>query len=269
MDGLIVVRGAGDLATGVIARLYRSGLKVVALEVEKPSMIRRTVSLGECVYQGEYEVEGIKSKLVSFDEDVVLNVEKTINLGVIPVVVDPKGEIIELMKPKVVVDAILAKRNLGTRIDMADVVIGLGPGFTAKEDVHAVIETMRGHDLGRVFYEGTAQKDTGIPGLIAGEGINRVVKSPCPGVVKNIKKIGDKVIKDETIMLVGDTPVGATLSGVIRGIIKDGYEVTERFKIADIDPRDVEKNCYTISDKARSLGGAVLEAILHLDGYVK
>lgn len=263
MEGLVIVRGAGDLATGVIARLYRAGFKVAALEVENPSMIRRTVSLGQCVYEGEYKVEDISSKLLRLDDSVVTKVEDTINSGIVPVIIDPSGQLIDMMKPKVVVDAILAKRNLGTHIGMADVVIGLGPGFVAKEDVHAVVETMRGHDLGRVFYEGSALKDTGIPGLIAGEGINRVVKSPCAGVVKNIKGIGDKVEKGETIMFVDDQPVGATLTGVIRGIIMDGYKVTEKFKIADIDPRESElENCFCISDKARSLGGAVVIAIM-------
>ena len=268
MENLVIVRGAGDLATGVIKRLFNSGFKVMALEVEKPSMIRRTVSLAQCVYDGTYKVEGLESVLVKNDEDVRENIEKIINEKKIPVVIDPAGDLIKLLKPKVLVDAILAKKNLGTSMDMADIVIAMGPGFEAQRDVHAVIETMRGHDLGRVIYSGFALKDTGIPGLIAGEGVNRVVKSPCKGIVKTIKNIGDTVAKGEVILKVDETDVEATLTGVIRGMIMDGYKVREGFKIADIDPRDVKDNCYTISDKARTLGGAVLEAILNLGNFI-
>lgn len=268
MENLIIVRGAGDLATGIIKRLSDSGFKVLALEVEKPSMIRRTVSLAQCVYDGSYTVEGLTSRLIANDENVKANVEKAINDKEIPVIVDPLGDMVKLFKAKVVVDAILAKRNLGTSMDMADIVIGMGPGFEAGHDVHAVIETMRGHDLGRVIYKGTAIKDTGIPGLIAGEGKARVVKSPVKGIVKTIKNIGDNVIKDEVILKVDDLEVKATLNGVLRGVIMDGYKVKEGFKIADIDPRDVSGHCYTISDKARTLGGAVLEAILKLGNFI-
>lgn len=268
MENLIIVRGAGDLATGVIKRLFDSGFKVLALEVEKPSMIRRTVSFGQCVYDGTYKVEGVKSVLVTKDENVICNVEKIIKAKEIPIIIDPKGDMIEVFKPKIVIDAILAKRNLGTTINMADIVIGMGPGFEAKVDVDAVIETMRGHDLGRVIYQGMALKDTGIPGLIASEGVNRVVKSPSKGTVKTIKRIGDNVSKGEVILKVGDKAVLATLTGVLRGLIMDGYEVSEGFKIADIDPRDVKNNCYTISDKARSLGGAALEAVLKLGNFI-
>lgn len=268
MENLIIVRGAGDLATGIIKRLSDSGFKVLALEVERPSMIRRTVSLAQCVYDASYTVEGLTSVLVDNNEDVIENVNKALQDKKVPVIVDPKGEMIKLFKPKVVVDAILAKKNLGTTIDMADIVIGMGPGFEATIDVHAVVETIRGHDLGRVIYKGTAIKDTGIPGLIAGEGKARVVKSPVKGIVTPIKNIGDNVVKGEVILKVDDVEVEATLTGVLRGMIMDGYKVKEGFKIADIDPRDVSSHCYTVSDKARTLGGAVLEAILKLGNFI-
>ncbi|MGB3366140.1 MAG: selenium-dependent molybdenum cofactor biosynthesis protein YqeB [Acidaminobacteraceae bacterium] len=268
MNNLVIVRGAGDLATGIIKRLSDSGFKVIALEVEKPSMIRRTVSLAQCVYDGSYSVEGLTSVLINNDCDIVEKVNKTLQDKKIPVIVDPVGEMIKLFKPKVVVDAILAKKNLGTTIDMADVVIGMGPGFEAKVDVDAVVETMRGHDLGRVIYQGSAIKDTGIPGLIAGEGKARVIKSPIKGIVTPLKNIGDNVVKGEIILKVDDVEVEATLTGVLRGMIMDGYKVKEGFKIADIDPREVSSHCYTVSDKARTLGGAVLEAVLKLGNFI-
>lgn len=268
MENLVIVRGAGDLATGIIKRLFDSGFNVLALEVDKPSMIRRTVSLAQCVYDGTYTVEDITSVLIANDANVKENVEKVIYEKKIPVIIDPKGDTIKIFKPKVLIDSILAKKNLGTTIDMADIVIGLGPGFEAKNDVHAVIETMRGHDLGRVIYNGSAMKDTGVPGLIAGEGKARVVKSPNKGTVKAISKIGDTVTKGQIILRVDGVGVEATLTGVLRGIIMDGYKVKEGFKIADIDPRDVASNCYSVSDKARTLGGAVLEAILKLGNFI-
>ena len=183
--------------------------------------------------------------------------------GNIPVLIDPDCKILEEIQPQVLVDAILAKKNLGTTMDMAETVIALGPGFTAGVDAHLVIETQRGHNLGRVLTEGTAAPNTGIPGVIAGYGKERVIHAPAAGILQNKSKIGDLVEKGQIIAMIGDVPVTATLTGVLRGLIRDGYPVTEGFKIADIDPRESEqKNCYTISDKARCIAGGVLEGIL-------
>ena len=185
--------------------------------------------------------------------------------------VDPEGECVSKLKPLAVVDAILAKKNLGTNAAMAEIVIGLGPGFTAGTDVHAVIETMRGHSLGRIIYRGRAIADTGIPGIVSGVGKERVIKSPANGILRNRKQIADIVKKGDPVAVISDgkseTPVIAAIDGILRGMIRDGYPVTEGFKIADIDPRLEEiENCFTISDKARCIAGGVLEAILHLKG---
>ena len=258
---LVIVRGGGDIASGTIQKLYRSGFKVLVLEIAKPSSIRRKVSFGEAVYDGEIEIEGIKSRLCSDFSQI----EECWNDKVIPIAIDPKGEYIKSLHPQIVVDAILAKKNMGTDIHMAPIVIALGPGFTAKKDCHVVIETMRGHNLGRLIFEGPASKNTGTPGIINGYGIERVIYSNAKGKIKNIHQIGDIVEKDDILAYIGDTPVKATISGVLRGIIRDGFEVPDHFKIADIDPRiEEQKNCFTISDKARAIGGAVLETILYL-----
>ncbi|BEP28743.1 selenium-dependent molybdenum cofactor biosynthesis protein YqeB [Helicovermis profundi] len=268
MKNYVVVRGAGDLASGVIYRLSNSGFNVVSLETKKPSVIRRTVSFAQAVYDDEYKVEDkLAVKLDLDDVDFEKKINKLLDEKKIPLVVDPQGKTIEILKPKVVIDAILAKKNLGTNIDMADIVIGLGPGFTAGEDVNAVIETMRGHNVGRVIYSGSALKDTGIPGVIGGVAKERVIKSPCAGEIEHIVKISDLVKKGDPILKVSGEIVYASISGVVRGLINEGYLVTKGFKIADIDPRDVKDNCFTISDKARSIGGAVLEAILNLSNF--
>ena len=183
--------------------------------------------------------------------------------------VDPSGEAITKLEPLAVVDAILAKRNLGTSKDMAPITVALGPGFTAGEDTDAVIETKRGHNLGRVIWKGSAAPNTGVPGLIGGYGKERVMHSPAKGVLRNVKKITDTVTKGDVIALIeteeGNVPVEATLDGILRGLIRDGYPVTKGFKVADIDPRVKEyNNCFTISDKARCIAGGVLEAILQL-----
>lgn len=256
----VVVRGAGDLASGVIAKLYRSGFEVAALECEKPSSIRRTVSFSEAVYQKEVTVEGITAKLA--DEE---NAEDILAEGNVPVLVDPEGEWIESWKPQIVVDAILAKKNLGTRMDMAEITIGLGPGFEAGVDVHAVIETKRGHSLGRIYYQGTAIPNTGIPGKIAGYAKERVIYAPVEGTLRSCAAIGDAVKKGQMIATIGGHPVNASIDGILRGILPDGFRVREGFKMADIDPRPLGgQECSSISDKARCIAGGVLEAILYL-----
>jgi len=255
-DNLIIIRGGGDLATGIAVRLFNSGFQVVILETAMPSFIRRTVSLGMAVYEGETTVEDARA--VHYDSFTTAEDH-------IPVLTDPEMKTLEQISPLALVDAVIAKKNIGLTIDKADIVIALGPGFTAGTDCHAVIETMRGHRLGRVLYKGTASPDTGTPGIINGIGKERVIHAPCTGKLSITKDISSKVRKDETLATINGTPVKATIDGITRGMITDGYSVHQGMKIADIDPRESEvKNCYTISDKARALGGSVLEAVLHL-----
>ena len=255
----VVIRGGGDLATGVAEVLYQSGFKILILDIEKPSSIRRSVCFSEAIYDGVTKVENIICKKVENENDI----EKCWNEKIIPIMVDEKGEIIKKIKPNVVVDSIIAKKNLGTTKEMAPITIALGDGFEAGKDVDIVVETMRGHNLGRIITSGRAMKNTGIPGEIKGVSKDRVIYSLANGIFSSVKKIGDTVQKDEIIGYVGDVEIRGKISGVLRGIIRDGYEVTENMKIGDIDPRIEEKNnCFTISDKARSLGGAVLRAIM-------
>ena len=261
MDRLVIVRGAGDLATGVIAKLWRSGFTVVALESEAPSAIRRTVAFSEAVYQKETTVEGITACLA-----VEKNTLDILEQGKIPILIDKEADILKKIHPFVLVDAILAKRNIGTDMEMADIVIGLGPGFTAGVDVHAVVETMRGHNLGRVYYKGSAIPNTGIPGMVGGYAKERVMYAGNAGIMKGICRIGDSVQAGDIIAYVGNEPVYASISGVLRGILPDGFEVRIHEKLADIDPREDEyQNCFLISDKARCIAGGVLEAILCLE----
>ena len=255
----VVIRGGGDLATGVAEVLYQSGFKILILDIEKPSSIRRSVCFSEAIYDGVVKVENIICKKVENENEI----EKCWSEKIIPIMVDEKGEIIKKIKPDVVVDSIIAKKNLGTTKEMAPITIALGDGFEAGKDVDIVVETMRGHNLGRVITSGRAMKNTGIPGEIKGVSKDRVIYSLANGIFSSVKKIGDTVQKDEIIGYVGDVEIRGKISGVLRGIIREGYEVTENMKIGDIDPRIEEKNnCFTISDKARSLGGAVLRAIM-------
>lgn len=260
-DDIVIVRGGGDIASGAIQKLYRSGFKVLVLETETPSAIRRKVAFCEAVYEKEIEIEGIKARLVANDEEI----QDCWDSDIVPVMIDSRGKVIERLKPLAVVDGILAKQNFGTKRSMAPITVALGPGFSAPEDVDIVIETMRGHNLGRIIEEGKASENTGVPGIIAGFGIERVIYSDYSGVITNVEKIGNVVEKGDVIAVVGDNEIYASISGVLRGIIRDGYKVKKGLKIADIDPRISEKdNCFTISDKARNIGGAVLESILYL-----
>ena len=259
---LIIVRGAGDLATGTIHRLKKSGFRLLVLETDYPAAIRRQVALSEAVYSKSACVEGVEAVRVK-DEKQMLDAWKN---DKVPVMVDPMGESIASMQPKVVVDAILAKHNLGTNKNMAPLTIALGPGFTAGVDVDVVIETKRGHNLGRVIREGSAYPNTGIPGIIGGYGAERVIHAPAAGRMKNRSKIGDIVEAGQVLAVIegedGSTEVSATIDGLLRGLIRDDYPVTKGFKIADIDPRKEElANCFTISDKARCIAGSVLEVI--------
>ena len=307
---LVIVRGAGDISTGTIHRLFRAGFDLLVLESERPSAIRRKVAFSEAVYDGRATVEGVWAVRIGSAEEAT----RCRADGYIPLIVDPEGESIAFLKPAVVVDAILAKRNLGTRMDMAPLTIGLGPGFEAGRDVHFVIETMRGHDLGRIISKGSAAPNTGIPGTVGGYGRERVIRAPGAGIFRDGKDIGSFVKAGEVIgcievpgsgteavettgaetpgsgaeavettgaetpgsgteavkttgaetpgSMAGTVEVRTVLTGVLRGIIRDGYPVTEGFKLADVDPRKEEqKNCFTISDKARCIAGSVLELV--------
>lgn len=271
---LIVVRGAGDLATGTIHRLKKAGFRLLVLEAEHPAAIRRQVALSEAVYAGSARVEEVEAVRMDVDlaekknrkELLEQEMERIWKKDGVPVLVDPAGLSIAALRPAVVVDAILAKKNLGTTKEMAPLVIALGPGFTAGEDVDVVIETKRGHNLGRVIRSGSAVPNTGIPGIIGGYGKERVMHAQAEGILRNAASIGDIVEAKAVIAEIetenGTVPVEASLSGLLRGLIRDGYPVTKGFKIADIDPRKEElQNCFTISDKARCIAGSVLEVI--------
>lgn len=258
---LILVRGGGDIATGSIQKLWHAGYPVLVLESDQPSAIRRYVALSEAVYEGEWKVEDMTGIRV----DTLAAAKTAIDSGKIPVMADPSLQILKEIRPFALVDAILAKRNLGTTRGMAGITIALGPGFLAGIDVDAVVETMRGHDLGRLIFSGGALPDTGVPGLIDGYGKERVAHAPASGIFESVRRIGDAVQKGETIARIGEVPVPAGIGGIIRGMIRDGYRTTEGLKIADIDPRlSQAANCYTISDKARCIGGSVLEAMIML-----
>ena len=260
----VVIRGAGDLASGVALRLWRAGMDVVLLDVEKPTAIRRTVAFSEAIVHGEQTVEDVTAKLATAE-----TVEETLAAGYIPVLVDPEGRSVPKLKPDALVDAILAKRNLGTEIRDAPVVIGVGPGFTAGVDCHAVVETMRGHSLGRVIREGSAIPNTGIPGLIGGFAGERVLRAPAAGLFHPLRDIGDAVTEGEILATVEGKPIIATLTGTLRGILPEGTEVFPGMKAGDIDPRCQRSHCFTASDKALAVGGGVLEAILALTGALR
>ena len=258
-QNLVIVRGGGDLASGVIYKLYQCGYRILILECEKPSAIRREVAFCDAVYDGIKEVEGVVCRRISGTEEC----EKIWEQGEIPLLVDEDASVIPALHPAVVIDAILAKKNLGTSREMAPLTIALGPGFEAGKDVDFVVETKRGHQLGRIIRNGAAIPNTGIPGIIGGYGKERVIHAPVSGSIRNLSNIADLLEKGQTIAMIGNTPVAASLTGVLRGIIHDGYEVFQGMKIADIDPRKEEKqNCYTISDKARCIAGGVLEIII-------
>ncbi|MEI0493097.1 selenium-dependent molybdenum cofactor biosynthesis protein YqeB [Brachyspira intermedia] len=267
-DELVIVRGAGDLATGIVYSLYKAHFKVIVLETQYPSSIRRRVALSEAVYDGESKVEDIESVLVKSYEEA-LNIIANKNYTKIPILIDPNCDILKNIKPTFLIDAIIAKKNLGTNKSMAKYTIALGPGFTAGKDCDIVIETMRGHNLGRMYLEGEAIPNTGIPGNIGGKEAERVIHASSDGIIENVKNIGDFVKEKEVIAYINNNnekiEVLATFDGLLRGIIRDGFKVHKGLKIADIDPRKSEyDNCFTISDKARNLGGSVLTAMMYL-----
>ena len=262
---LVLIRGAGDLASGIALRLWRAHMQVVMTEVERPTAIRRTVCFSQAVVHGEAVVENVTARRASNEEEV----RSLLADGIIPVLVDPESRCISQLKPDAVVDAILAKKNLGTQITMAPVVVGVGPGFTAGVDCHAVVETMRGHTLGRVILQGSAIPNTGIPGLIGGFAGERVLRAPADGVFCQKLEIGAQVRSGDVAATVDGIPMICTLDGVLRGILADGTPVFRGMKAGDIDPRCKVEHCYTASDKAIAVGGGVLEAILSLSGVLK
>ena len=250
----ILIRGAGEMASGVGIRLYGAGFCPVFTEVEKPLCVRRTVSFADAVYEGEAEVEGVAVRRVSNPAEL--------ETGRLSVLVNGDIDAVSFIRPDIVIDAIIAKRNLGLHADLADLVIALGPGFEAPRDAHVVIETNRGHNMGRLIYEGTAEANTGVPGVIAGESAQRVLRAPADGIFESDFGIGDRVEAGQIVGTVASQPVKANLSGTLRGQIRPGTPVWTGLKIGDVDPRGRKDYCYTVSDKARAIGGAVLEAIL-------
>jgi len=253
-----MIRGAGDLATGCAIRLHNAGFPVVMLEIERPTVIRRTVSFASSIFLGEMEVEGVRAVRCTTE-----NALSTAQKGIIAVVADPECYLVSILKPTVLIDAIIAKKNLGTHRGQAPFTIALGPGFTAGEDVDVVIETKRGHNLGRIIQSGQASANTGIPGIVGGYGRERVIHSPCAGVFTGCRQIGDIVREGDVVGHVDKVPVKTLISGKLRGLLADGLEVPQHFKLADVDPRGEQTDHTTCSDKARAIAGGVLEAVMH------
>ena len=260
---IVLIKGGGEMATGVAHRLNRCHFKVCMTEISHPQAVRREVSFCEAVYDREKTVEGLTARLVdSYDR-----IPEVWDTGKIPIIVDPEAKVKDFLKPAILVDAILAKKNVGTRITDAPLVIGLGPGFYAGRDVHLVIETNRGHNLGRVISKGEAEENTGIPGVIAGFSAERVFRAPADGTLETVRQIGDPVQAGDMVGSVEGFQIQAEIKGVIRGLLRHGTSVWKGMKTGDIDPRGIKEHCYTISDKARAVGGGVLEGILsHFNG---
>lgn len=255
---LVVIRGGGDLGTGVAHRLVRAGYRVVVLECEAPRAVRRTVAFAEAVHAGDVEVEGVRAALV--EASAVAPDEG--GREAVPVVVDADGKLIDRLSPDAVIDARMAKRNLGTSRNDAPLTVALGPGFEAGLDVDLVIETKRGHSLGRVIERGAALPDTGVPGEVGGVSSNRLLRAPADGEFRASKRIGESVDAGDEVGRVGDAPVTARTAGMIRGLLSDGLSVVRGDKLGDVDPRGTSIDPRAISDKARAVGGAALEALL-------
>ena len=267
MKKLVVVRGAGDLASGTIARLAAAGFPVVALETDRPLAVRRGASFSEAVYEGGAIIEGLEARKAERAGDC----PGLLARGLFPVLVDPEARCLGLLSPFCLVDAVMAKRNIGTSASMAPIVIALGPGYVAGRgaDAHAVIETMRGHDLGRVIWEGGALADTGRPGEIGGKSTERVLRAPLSGSFVALKAIGDRVEEGGLVARVvaagRDAEIRSSFEGILRGVLRSGMEVEVGVKVGDVDPRCERGHCFSISDKSRAIAGGVLEALLHLE----
>jgi xanthine dehydrogenase accessory factor len=255
----VIVRGGGDLGSGVIYRLARAGLPVIVLERDLPTFVRRAVCFGEAVFSETIKVEGVRAQRVRDVQEV----DSLLTAGIVPVVIDPGGEGIAYWKPQVVIDARMEKHNPGTTLHDAPLVIALGPGYTAGVDCHAVIETNRGHDLGRVIWQGSAESDTGEPGVMGGHTHSRVLRAPAAGHVRSAYPIGELVQAGDVIAQVAGQPIVAAFTGVLRGILHEQVAVTPGMKIGDLDPRAERRHCFTISDKSLAVGGGALEAVLN------
>ena len=259
---ITLIRGGGDLASGVALRLYRAGLRLIITELPQPLVVRRYVSFAEAVYSGECRVEDVTAVLASDLEHAF----KIISAGHIPVLVDPDAgrlsELRALQSALVLVEARMTKLPLETSLTSASLVIGLGPGCVAGQNCHAVIETNRGHQLGRVIWEGATESDTGVPDTVLSQGGSRVLRAPGDGHIQTCAQIGEHVQPGQVVAEVDGLPVSAPFAGVIRGLIHSGLQVWSGLKIGDIDPRDDPRFCYLVSDKALAVGGGVLEAVL-------
>ncbi len=256
-DLLAVIKGAGDLATGVALSFRAAGFRVLMTELARPTAIRLSVSFAEAVYSGNHVVEGVRAELAAIE-----SWRSVLEAGDVAVLVDPRCAVLKDADAAVVVDAVMAKNNTGTSRKDGPVVIALGPGFAAGLDADAVIETMRGHELGRVIREGCARLDTGVPGEIGGKTSERVLKAPRDGRVSCHKRIGDIVGRGETVMSVEGDPVRAPFDGCLRGMIRDGLTAHKDMKIGDVDPRADAGYVNAVSDKSRAVGRAALEAAL-------
>ena len=260
VENRVVVRGAGEMASGVIRRLFMAGFEVVALEQESPNCIRRTVCYAEAVYQEKVTVEGVTARLAKSYDDA-LNIIKE---NCVPVLIDPDAGLLASFKPLFLIDARMLKKENDTRLDMAPVVIGLGPGFTAGKNCHAVVETNRGFNLGRVIYQGSPQVYTGIPSAVDGYAKERVWRSPADGILKTYCSIGDNITAGEVVAEVSSSRIVSQISGVIRGLARDGLKVKKDDKIGDVDPRGIKEYCFKTSDKANAVAGGVLEAVFSM-----
>ena len=259
---MILIRGAGDIASGIALRLYRCGFTLAMTDLEKPTSIRRTVCFSEAIINGVCTVEGITAERAVSRRDAV----EIWGRQHIPVFADDAGTVRTMMAPEAVVDARLAKVNLDTSQTDAPIVIAVGPGFTAGSDCHAVVETQRGHYLGRAIYEGAAAPNTGVPGNIGGYTVERIIRAPIAGTFHPVHDIGDQVAADEIVAYVDKEPVRCCIGGTLRGILPEGIVVHQGMKSGDVDPRCRPEHCLCASDKSLSVGGGVLEALLHL-GY--
>jgi xanthine dehydrogenase accessory factor len=253
----VLILGAGELATAIAHRLFRSGFDVVMTEVAEPLAVRRLVSFCGVVWDREVTVEGVPARRWELGDTLPARLDH------VAVFIDPEGTLVARWQPDVLVDARLLKRGGATSVWQAPLVIGLGPGAVCGQEAHVVVETHRGHDLGRLIETGGAVPDTGIPGPIAGIGAERVLRAPAAGRVRGVLRIGDAVRAGDVVAWVGEHPVRSGISGVLRGIVRDGVAVTANLKLADVDPRGDAAACFTISDKGRTISGAVLEAILN------
>lgn len=260
----VIVRGGGDLASGAILRLARAGINVIVTELAQPLMVRRKVSFAEAIYQGEVEVEGIHGVKADVDPDKIMRIAIK---GKIPVIIDPDLQIHKILPVDILVDGRMLKQVLEDQRPLAPLVIGLGPGFKAGTNCHAVVETKRGHFLGRVIWNGEAEKDSGIPEGVDGKSNERVIRAPCTGIFAANVEIGDFVEEGQCLGNVSDMPVNAPFRGVVRGLIWSGLQVYSGQKIGDVDPRGDPRYCWLVSDKSLAVGGGVLEAILSLPEF--